>query len=110
MRGLAKPLSGLCGSGLCDWLWGFSSFSRWTVQAKSTKSCTQHAKQASRCIKPHAYARQTHAYARIFEKDAPTLLRKQALNRPSHTQAHSPPSELMDTSKVSNTTSTGADV
>jgi hypothetical protein len=30
---------------------------------------TQHAKHASRCMKPLSYAQHTHAYARIFEKD-----------------------------------------
>jgi hypothetical protein len=92
---------------------------------------TQQPKHASRCFKPQAYARHTHAYARIFEMDALTMLWKQALSRPSrssampncvtteHGSAHAsalsclatfPPRAPHNTSKVSNTTSTGTDV
>jgi hypothetical protein len=48
---------------------------------------TQPPKPASQCFKPQAYARHTHAYARIFEKDALTMLRKQALSRRSRASA-----------------------
>ena len=47
----------------------------------------QQPKHASRCFKPQAYARHTLAYVRIFEKDALTMLRKQALSRPSRASA-----------------------